>query len=152
MRAILFGLAVILTPQAKGEWTPISESVTSKVKPGWPGLTGGVAADRTTGEVFMVVCDQGLWKSADKGATWSIGTAPVDAVAGPFWGKDENHMVVVGKEGFIETTDGGKSWKTAAPLPSGFGVSLVGSNYAWDPKSNIFYASNMGKPTYKFER
>ena len=300
---------------AKGQWVPISEGVTSKVKCGWPGLTAGVAVDRASGDVFMVVCDQGVWRSSDrgatferadggavggrcetgfalnadpaggrlmcfmiyggsaytadggktwkksqtshldigavdweatgqcllsvrhesggtlclsadagagwkdlgkgfakvglfdaktlvaskgkglvrsadggatwtdvsdvtpagfvmtvfrgtgywatekgllvskdKGATWAILGAPVNAFYGPYVGKDERHLVVVGKEGFHETKDGGLTWAPAAPLPNGMGVGFTGPNYAWDPKGNIFYASTMGKPTVTYVR
>jgi hypothetical protein len=299
----------------KGQWIPISEGVTAKVKCGYPGLTAGVAVDRASGDVFMVVCDQGIWKSSDKGATferadggaiggrcetgfalnadpaggrmmcfmiyggsaytadggktwkksqtshldvgavdweatgqcllsvrhesggmlcmstdagaswkdlekgfskvglfdartlvackgkglvrstdggatwtavsdvtppgfvmtvfkgtgywatekgllasrdkgatWAVQGAPVNAFYGPYFGKDEKHLVVVGKDGFHETRDGGLTWAAAAPLPAGMGVGFTGPNYAWDPKANVFYASSMGKPTCRYAR
>jgi len=96
--------------------------------------------------------DKGLLVSKDKGKTWEIQGAAVAAVHGPFWGKKKDHMVVVGKDGFQETTDGGKSWKKAAPLPDGFKVGGVGPNYAWDSINDIFYASSMGKDTLRWKR
>ncbi|NBV23347.1 MAG: hypothetical protein EBS05_15685 [Proteobacteria bacterium] len=95
---------------------------------------------------------KGLLVSKDKGATWADLGTPVDAMFGPMFGKDASHLVVVGKSGFQESMDGGKTWQVAAPLPAGFGVGRVGPNYAWDHRANIFYASTMGKPTFKFER
>jgi photosystem II stability/assembly factor-like uncharacterized protein len=95
---------------------------------------------------------KGVLTSKDKGATWSDLGAPVDAMFGPMLGKDANHLVVVGKAGFQESKDGGKTWQLAAPLPAGFGAGRVGPNYAWDHQANIFYASTMSKPTFKFER
>ncbi len=95
---------------------------------------------------------KGLLVSADKGATWSSLGAPVDASFGPCFGKDEKHFVVVGKGGFQETKDGGKTWQVVAPLPPGFGSGRVGPNYAWDPNANIFYASTMTKPAFKWQR
>lgn len=90
--------------------------------------------------------------SKDKGTTWlELGTS-VDAMFGPLFGQDEHHLVVVGKSGFSESKDGGKSWQLAAPLPAGFTVNRVGPNYAWDAKNNIFYASTMTKPTFKYQR
>jgi len=62
------------------------------------------------------------------------------------------HFVVVGKSGFQETKDGGKTWNVTAPLPPGFTVNRVGANYAWDAKANVFYASTMTKPTFKYQR
>ena len=90
--------------------------------------------------------------SNDKGASWSELPAQVDAVFGPYFGKNENHFVVVGRSGFQETTDGGKTWQLAAPLPPGFGVGRVGPNYAWDPNADCFYASTMTKPTFRYDR
>jgi photosystem II stability/assembly factor-like uncharacterized protein len=96
--------------------------------------------------------DRGLLVSKDLGKTWKIDGAAVNAVFGPYWGKAADDMVVVGKQGFHETLDGGKTWHLAAPLPPEFGVGMVGPNYAWDPHGDIFYASSMGKDTFKFER
>jgi len=90
--------------------------------------------------------------SRDKGSTWSDYGAPVDATHGPIFGSDDQHCVVVGKSGFSETSDGGKTWQPVAPLPAGFTTNRVGPNYAWDPKADIFYASTMTKPAFKFER
>ena len=95
---------------------------------------------------------KGILASKDKGATWTELGTPVDASFGPLFGKDENHFVVVGKSGFQETKDCGKSWQIVAPLPAGFNVGRVGPNYAWDANANIFYASTMTTPTFKYER
>ncbi|HZK82120.1 MAG TPA: hypothetical protein VFC46_13655, partial [Humisphaera sp.] len=73
-------------------------------------------------------------------------------VFGPVFGKDDKQIVVVGKEGFSESTDGGATWKVVAPLPAGFTVNRVGPNYAWDTVHDVFYASSMGKPAYAFQR
>jgi hypothetical protein len=94
----------------------------------------------------------GLIVSADKGKTWKVQGSAVDAVMGPFFGKDENHAVVVGKKSFFETTDGGNAWKEVAPLPEpGCRVDWFG-NCAWDPVGNIFYFATMGQPAWKYER
>jgi hypothetical protein len=95
---------------------------------------------------------KGVLVSRDKGLAWSNLGAPVDASFGPYFGETEAHFIVVGKSGFSETKDGGKTWSLAAPLPAGFGVGHIGPNYAWDPKADIFYASTMTKPTFKYQR
>jgi len=95
--------------------------------------------------------DAGLIGSRDKGATWSAIGSPVKAMAGPFFGKDESHVVVVGRDGFVESTDCGKSWKVAAPLPPEYTADRM-LTAAWDAVRNIFYVSRMTKPAYKFER
>ena len=95
--------------------------------------------------------DKGVLVSKDKGATWALAW-PMNAMFGPYFGKEDRHMIVVGKNGVSESTDGGETWKVVAPLPPGFTVNLVGPNYAWDPIHNVLYASSMGKPAYRFER
>jgi acetyl esterase/lipase len=97
--------------------------------------------------------EEGILVSKDRGATWSPRGARVSAWFGPFFGRNEKHMVVVGKEGFHETTDGGDTWSLAAPLPDvqDFNDRWY-SNYAWDWRAGIFYASRMGKPAYRFQQ
>jgi photosystem II stability/assembly factor-like uncharacterized protein len=96
--------------------------------------------------------DKGILVSKDKGATWAPLSGSVSAWFGPYF-KDEKQFVVFGKEGFLETLDGGETWKVAAPPPAEKGMTDKWfSNVAWDPKANIFYISRMGKPAFKFER
>jgi photosystem II stability/assembly factor-like uncharacterized protein len=94
--------------------------------------------------------DAGVIVSKDKGATWAPLGTPVKAYYGPYFGTDENHVLVVGKDGVHETADAGATWKTVAPLPSAFTVGFTGPNFAWDAKNGVLYASSMGKPAYKF--
>src|SRR5436190_4835315 len=71
MKTLVLAFSVVLcASQEKGQWVPISESVTSKVKTAWPGLTAGIAVDPSTGDVYMAVSGAGLYKSTDKGATF----------------------------------------------------------------------------------
>lgn len=95
--------------------------------------------------------DKGVLVSRDQGATWSLLGSPVSCTLGPYFGKDAEHQVVFGKQGAMETTDGGKTWKSAAPLPPGLDGDIM-CNFGWDPVRDIFYASKMGKPTFKYER
>jgi hypothetical protein len=169
---------------AKGRWVNISDSLIAKlagegIKPGYAGPTAGIAVDPASGDVYLVVNDQGLYRSTDKGttfarvadgktvgywtsdagllaskdkgATWAVQGSPVRAFQGPFFGKDESHIVVVGKEGFQETTDAGKTWKLAAPLPADYVADRM-TLCAWDASANIFYISRMTKPAFKFVR
>ena len=82
---------------------------------------------------------------------------------GPFFGKDEKHIVVVGMEGFFETTDAGERWKHVLSL-AGLEAALDPNvyyhstkcvvswrdNFAWDPIGNVFYHSRMTDSTRKF--
>jgi hypothetical protein len=94
----------------------------------------------------------GVLVSKDKGQTWSVLGSAVKAFHGPYFGKDEKHLIVASKEGLQETVDAGATWKVVAPVPTGFTIGLVGSNFGYDPNANILYASSMGKPAYKFAR
>lgn len=118
-----------------------------------------VAPQRPTGLAMRVrdgigywTSDAGVLVSGDSGKTWTILGSPVKAWYGPYFGKTEKHLVVVGREGVHETTDAGASWKTVAPLPPDFKVGIVGPNFAWDVKGEVFYASSMGKPAFIFRR
>lgn len=141
----------------------------------WGGSFGGIERSTDAGTTWTKVSDEmpaghvmvvfkgvcywvgqnGLLVSKDKGATWAWQGQPVQAAWGPYFGKDERHIVVAAKGGVQETTDGGQTWSLVAPLPEpyqkppGPGWFL---NFAFDPVGNIFYASWMGKPLYRFER
>jgi len=95
----------------------------------------------------------GLLVSTDRGKTWAVQGKPVECSFGPYFGKDEMHIVVVGKKGFFQTANGGQEWKMAAPLPPEYRVTIPGwfLNFGWDPNANIFYASRMGNPAYKYQ-
>jgi len=124
------------------------------------GATWTKVSDVTpTGLALRVMNGTGHWLSAqgvlvskDKGATWSVSGTAVKAFNGPFFGKDANHWLVATKEGIQESTDAGTTWKTIAPLPTGYPAGIVGPNFGYDPTANILYASCMGKPAYKFAR
>lgn len=53
------------------DWVNVSDSVTQKVKPGYAGPTAGVVVDAANGNVYMVVNDQGLWRSENHGDTFT---------------------------------------------------------------------------------
>jgi hypothetical protein len=97
----------------------------------------------------------GLLVSKDKGASWrSQGTA-VHIWLGPFFGRDEQEMVVVGKDGAFLTRNAGKDWTPAAGLKTKEGGFVFSPNwfgcYAWDPVNQILYASAMGNPVFRIE-
>jgi hypothetical protein len=96
---------------------------------------------------------QGLMVSADQGATWSIQGAPIDAANGPFFGRDESHLAVVTREGVMESTDAGASWRQLAPPPPGVSFSDASqfANYGWDWRNGIVYFSTMGHPALRYQ-
>ncbi|HYV29036.1 MAG TPA: hypothetical protein VFA77_15990 [Candidatus Eisenbacteria bacterium] len=97
----------------------------------------------------------GLIVSRDLGANWLAQGAAVSIWLGPFFGRDEKEMLVVGRDGAFVTKNAGEAWRQVAGLkpkergfvftPNWFGC------YAWDPVNNILYASAMGNPVYRLE-
>jgi photosystem II stability/assembly factor-like uncharacterized protein len=97
--------------------------------------------------------EHGLLVSKDKGATWAVlAPTPKGACLGPMFGANELHMVVGSPDGLYESKDGGKNWLLAVPLAPEIKVlkNAKWATYGWDPINNIFYASQMVKPAYKF--
>ena len=120
-------------------WTPVFAETPSAAVP----VVFEGAAYWPTGKSLLI--------SRDKGGSWLPFGAPVDAAYGPFF-HTSRHFVVAGKSGFLETRDGGDSWKLVIPLPAGFETKRIGPHYAWDFRADIFYASSMTKPAFKLER
>ncbi|HET6249550.1 MAG TPA: hypothetical protein VFE47_17815 [Tepidisphaeraceae bacterium] len=120
-----------------------------------------ISDTEATGRVVRVLNGTAYWMakdgiliSKDKGATWTKQGTAVDATIGPMLdAKNEKHMAAAGMKGIFETSDGGETWKQVGNLPPGFSMAKAGwfANVAWDPARDIFYASQMGKPTYKLE-
>ena len=114
--AALVPFVLLVAPLRAGEWVNISDSVTAQLKPGYGGPTAGVVVDRARGDVFMVVSDQGLWRSGDHGATfarcdakniggrcetgWALQADPA--------GKRLACFMIYGDSAM--TTDGGNTW------------------------------------------
>ncbi len=67
----LAALLLLAVAASAADWENISDATTAQVKPGYGGPTSGVVADRTNGDLFMVISDQGLWRSTDHGATFT---------------------------------------------------------------------------------
>jgi hypothetical protein len=118
-----------------------------------------VAAFKPAGLAMRVHDGVGYWTTAegvqvsrDAGRSWAVLGTPVKAFYGPYFGKTDAHLLVVGRDGLSETTDAGATWTVVAPLPSGFTVGFTGPNFAWDAQAGIFYASSMGKPALRYVR
>ena len=76
--ALILGIfpALALAQQPAANWVNISNPIVQQLtdsgkKIAWPGQTAGVAVDPATGDVYMIIPDQGIWKSSDRGATFS---------------------------------------------------------------------------------
>jgi hypothetical protein len=96
----------------------------------------------------------GMLVSKDQGATWTPQGAAVDATIGPMFDpKDEKRFAAAGSKGIFVTADGGATWTTAGSLPEKFSLPKPGwyATVDWDPARGLFYASQMGKGTYRLE-
>jgi photosystem II stability/assembly factor-like uncharacterized protein len=96
----------------------------------------------------------GMLVSRDKGATWTKQGTPVDATIGPLFDlKDEKHLAAAGAKGLFVSKDAGETWTKVGTLPEKFSLPKPGwfANVDWDPARGLFYASQMGKGTFKLE-
>ena len=62
--------------KTEASWVDISSPIVEKLtaagqKTAWPGETAGVAVDPTSGDVYMIVTGQGVWKSTNIGKTFT---------------------------------------------------------------------------------
>jgi hypothetical protein len=97
-------------------------------------------------EVFYLGGDS-LLVSTDKGASWQPQGAALEIWVGPYFGDDENHMMVANKQGVYLTSDAGANFTKVASLPADpqYDPQIWGG-YAWDPKGGFLYAAAVGKP------
>lgn len=97
----------------------------------------------------------GLLVSKDLGASWQVQGATVNIWQGPFFGRDEKEMLVVGKDVVSVTKNAGETWQQVASLKAKESGFLFTPNwfgcYAWDPVNNLLYASSMGNPVYQLK-
>jgi photosystem II stability/assembly factor-like uncharacterized protein len=61
--------------QSQSRWVSVSDTTlrqlaTDGKKTDWPGETAGVVVDPSTGDVYMIVAGQGVWKSVDRAKTF----------------------------------------------------------------------------------
>jgi ElaB/YqjD/DUF883 family membrane-anchored ribosome-binding protein len=107
------------------------------------------------GGTGYLISKQGLVASSDKGATWSVRGAAVDATMGPLF-VDQNHVVVWNGASVFESADGGATWTTLTAMPEFPHRNDLGWNPAWyisvgwDRSAGVLYASHMGSPAYRW--
>ncbi len=148
------GEGILRSTDKGATWTKVSEQTpTGRVLCVWKGIGYWVTRE-------------GLLVSRDKGATWKLQGSPLEAAWGPYFGKDEKQMVVVGRigkeAGLWQTNDAGKRWERKAPFPD-FAPGSVPDwtpskqwaagwffNFGWSSLTNTFYASRMGNPAYGY--
>ena len=130
------GPAAEKEPPGGGKWVCISDGVLEelgkkKIKIAWPGKTTGVVADRTTGDVYMIVTGQGVWKSSDRGGTFRRMDGKVVggrcetgyALCMDPAGKRLACFMLDGRSG--RTDDGGKTWTAVKNVQRGYDWAAV---------------------------
>ena len=70
-RAACLLLVFLAAPVGAAEWQATTTELLAKVKPGYGGLSG-VVVDHRSGDVYVNVSDQGVYRSADQGRTWKL--------------------------------------------------------------------------------
>lgn len=131
--AFLFAISHGYCLAETGKWIAISDSVTKKLEAegkdqgDWK-QSGGICVDPKSGDVYLVMCNQGVWKSNDQGTTFkrvdqgvihgrcetssSISVSPK--------GERMAFFMVYGASGL--TTNGGQSFSKMSTSHFDFGV------------------------------
>jgi photosystem II stability/assembly factor-like uncharacterized protein len=116
---------------------------------------------------YYVTSAKGILVSADQGMSWQqqgVAIADTKMFQGPYFGADENTMVVGtqpsdnvfgGDSSIYRTSDGGASWTKIADVPTpgnGFPISYAWyGSFAWDPINDTYYTSSMSNPAYRLD-
>ena len=126
----------------KGKWVPISDGVLDQItkdgkKPAWPGATAGIAVDRTTGDVYMLISGLGMWHSSDVGKTFEridggkIGGRCETSFALDFDPKGKRWACFMLDGAGSMTLDAGKTWENCKDKSRGFDTAAVD----WAPEA-----------------
>ncbi len=117
-------------------WEEISATLLTDLQgkgitPPYPGKTGGVSVDPASGEVYLVICNNGIWKSADHGATYAccdgmqIG-GRCETGGAMQWDPAGERLACFMLDGTAGmTVDSGKTWKSWAGVGRGWDFGAV---------------------------
>ena len=109
---------------------------------------------------FYWTTTAGLVYTKDQGYSWHILPGKLkDSLWGPFFGKSEQEMMVVCKDGFYISKDAGMSWEKEAEYfappnsnrNGAYNVMHPTNSYGWDAKNNIIYAAGLGGQAYRLK-
>jgi len=98
---------------------------------------------------------EGLVIGMESGAKWTVQGKPGGRFDRSLYRlKNTKRIVVAGAKGIFRSNDGGENWNLVAKLPPGIEKCPKAgwyANVAWDSVHDVFYASLMGKPTFRLE-
>jgi hypothetical protein len=98
------------------------------------------------------VVEGALISTKDQGKSWQKVGDLKDGRFGPIFGKSADHLFVLTGTGIVESTDGGKSWSKALPVPKGMkGINPL-SWMEYDPTRDLLYVMRMDSQLYRLER
>ncbi len=102
---------------------------------------------------FYWAVSDGVIVSRDGGKTWDhTGGKVPDTLWGPYFGRTEKEMMVVGKQGFFASADGGASWKKLHDfyvpgdpknIEKSYNAMHPCASFGWDPAHDLIYASTI---------
>jgi hypothetical protein len=103
--------------------------------------------------VFYLGGDNGLMVSRDQGATWTPQGTPLGMWVGPYFGSDENTIVVADDASIYRTVNAGVTWTKIASVPTGtmYYNPQIWGGIAWDPVGNILYSAGEQSPLLKLK-
>jgi photosystem II stability/assembly factor-like uncharacterized protein len=103
---------------------------------------------------------EGVIKSGSNGKSWKlVGKTPTMVYYGPCFGDSEKSYVVVLKDGFYRTNDGGRRFTKIAGFPPQITFDPIifdepkgyKESFGWDWRKNILYANQRSGQVYKLE-
>jgi len=97
---------------------------------------------------------EGVIVSEDQGASWNLLGSPLPgALWGPYFGKDDNTLIVVNEVGIYKSTNAGETWNKIANHPETISYDIMHPNvcFGWDYNRNIFYCSPVGGTVYRLK-
>ncbi len=142
-------VALSADDKANPTWSDISTPLVQKLtdegqKIAWPGATAGVTVDGASGDVYMIVTGQGIWKSTD------IGKSFVRVDGGKVGGRCETSFALNFDSGGKRlacfmldgkcawTGDAGQTWNSFTDLGRNWDYAAV--DWSSDGVKNIFAA------------
>ncbi len=104
-------------------------------------------------ENFYWTVDDGVIVSRDAGKRWThTGGKVSGSLWGPYFGRSENEMMLVGKNGFFVSGNTGKSWTKIHDfyvpgdpenIPKSYNVMHPCASFGWDPDRGYIYAATI---------